>query len=117
MFVNTKSAYKFAEECAAKQKAAKAKCDNTISSGSSSSDLTKTTKSGENDIIGEQVTIRPESKWLLERNENIKADAVTMIQDAITTQEGRKVKISDMIEHNAQIGSARLEGCNQRGTP
>jgi hypothetical protein len=117
MFVNTKSAYKFAEECAAKQKAAKAKCNSTMSSGSSSSDPMRTTKSGENDIIGEQVTIRPESKWLSERNENIKAEAVTMIQDAITTQEEWKRKISDMIEHNAQIGSARLEGSNQRGTP
>jgi hypothetical protein len=94
------------------------KCDCTISSGSSSSDPMRITKSGENDIISGQVSIRSGSRTPLSaHNENIESEAVSMIQDAITTLEEWKEKISDKIDHNAQIGLARLEGSNQRGTP
>jgi hypothetical protein len=114
MFVNTKSAYKFAEECVARKKAAKARED--MSNGSSSSlDLTGITKRvefGESDR-----SIRSESKWLSERNEKFKSEAVEMIQDIITTQEERKRQIMDLIEHNTQIGFARLDSSNERGTP
>jgi hypothetical protein len=93
-------------------------CDSTISSGSSSSDPMRITTSGENDIISGQVSIGSDSKMPLSaHDENIKSEAVSMIQDAITTQEEWKEKISEKIEHNAQIGLARLEGSNQRGTP
>jgi hypothetical protein len=97
------------------------KCDSTISSGSSSSDPMRTTKSGENDItIGGEVSMRSlfgSTTPLSECDENLKSEAVTMIQDVITTQEECKTKISEAIKHNAQIGYARLDGSSLRGTP
>jgi hypothetical protein len=107
MFVNTKSAYKFAEECAARKKATKAREDR------SSAEFTAETKSGDSDTV----SVRSESTWLSGRNEKSKAEAMTMIEETIKTQEVRKIAVAEMIEHNTQIGSARLESSNDRGTP
>jgi hypothetical protein len=105
MFVNTKAAYKFAEECAARKKAAKAREER------SSGEFTAETKSGDSDTV----SVRSESMWLSDRNEKNKSEAMTMIEDTIKTQEVRKKAVAEMIEHNTEIGSARLDSSNARG--
>jgi hypothetical protein len=107
MFVNTKSAYKFAEEYAARKKAANERAER------SSGEFTVKTKSGDSDTV----SVRSESTWLSDRNEKNKSEAMTMIEDTIKTQEVRKQAVEEMIEHNKEIGSARLDSVNERGTP
>jgi hypothetical protein len=106
MFVNTKAAYKFAEECAASKRAAKERAER------SSGEFAVETKSGDSDTV----SVRSESTWLSDRNEKNKSEAMTMIEDTIKTQEVRKQAVVEMIEHNMEIGSARLDSVNERGT-
>ena len=107
MFVNTKAAYKFAEECAARKKAVKEREER------SSGEFTEEMKSGDSDTV----SVRSESTWLSDRNEKSKSEAMTMIEETIKMQELRKIAIAELIEHNTQIGSARLDSSNNRGTP
>jgi hypothetical protein len=107
MFVNTKAAYKFAEECAARKQAAKAREERA------SGEFKTETKSGDSDTV----SVRSESTWLSDRHEKNKSEAMTMIEDTIKTQELRKRAVAEMIEHNTEIGSARLDSSNNRGTP
>lgn len=112
--VNTKSSNKFAEECAARNKKAKAR-EVYLSSGEFSSGEIK---SGDGDSgNSDTVSVRSESTWLADRNEKNKSEALTMIEDTIKTQEERKKAIAELIGHNTQIGSARLDSSNERGTP
>jgi hypothetical protein len=107
MFVNTKAAFKFAEECAARKMAAKEREER------SSGEFMAETKSGDSDTV----SVRSESTWLSDRNEKSKSEAMTMIEETIKTQEVRKIAVAESIEHNTQIGLARLESTNERGTP
>jgi hypothetical protein len=107
MFVNTKSAYKFAEEFAARQKAKKEREERF------SGEFTAEPKSGDSDTV----SVKSESTWLSDRNEKSKSEAMTMIEETIKSQEVRKIAVAELIEHNTQIGSARLDSTNERGTP
>jgi hypothetical protein len=107
MFVNTKAAYKIAEECAARKRAAKERAERSCG------EFTVETKSCDSDTT---VSVRSESTWLSDRNEKNKSEAMTMIEDTIKTQEVRKQAVVEMIEHNMEIGSARLDSVNERGT-
>jgi hypothetical protein len=106
-FVDTKSVYKLAEKCAASKQAAKKREER------SSGEFTAETQNGGSDTV----SIRSESTRLSDRNEKSKAEAMTMIDETIRTQEVRKVAVAELIEHNTQIGLARLESSNDRGTP
>jgi hypothetical protein len=112
MFLNTKSAYKSAEDYYGKQQekqqVARAKPDRW-SSGSNSCDTVN--------IIGrEDVPIRSGLTWLAERNKKLKSEAIAMLQDTIVTQEKRKRRFSNLIKLTAQMGLARMElSSNQKG--
>lgn len=119
MFINTKSAYKVAEEHARQQEAKKGKkCPSQKkkprkqSLAPTSSKMTGTSTS---DAASDISTSKSASTWLVERNSKLRREAIASIQGTITKQEGLKKETEERIKQVVEVALARLEGGNERG--